>query len=398
MVAVVGGQAVSLAVGWLLYERTGNPWSLALVGLVQVVPVVAFFVAVGHVVDRYPRRRVLALAHVAHAATAFGLAAAAWLAWSTAAIYALLFLLGAARAFSAPAARAMLPQLVEPVQLPRVNALLAATFETASMVGPALGGYLIDLRGAPLVFLVGGACQIVFLGCLAAVRLRPTPPRSLEPEAQALLAGLRFVRKTPVLLAAVTLDLFGVLFGGAVALLPVFAKDVLEVGASGLGWLRAAPAAGAAATALLFTRLPPWRRPGKVLLLTVAGFGLATVGFGLSTSFPLSLACLFLVGAFDSVSVVIRLTLEQMVTPDALRGRVAAVNFVFIGLSNELGAFESGATAALVGPVLSVVGGGVISLLVVVLAARTWPELLRLGPLSTLRPARLPAPVTVAAP
>src|SRR5205085_2390065 len=183
------------------------------------------------------------------------------------------------------------------------------------------------------------------------------------------------------------LDLFAVLLGGAVALLPLFAKDVLAVGPAGFGWLRAAPGLGAVVVALAITRLRPWRRPGVALLAAVCGFGLATVGFGLSTTFWLSLACLFLTGAFDSVSVVVRMTLEQMVTPDALRGRVAATKFVFIGLSNELGAFESGATAALFGAVPSVVGGGIGTLVVAALVAWRWPALSRSGPLATLRPA-----------
>jgi hypothetical protein len=198
--------------------------------------------------------------------------------------------------------------------------------------------------------------------------------------------GFRFVRASPVYLAAITLDLFAVLFGGATALLPIFAKDVLNVGPSGLGWMRAAPAAGAFLAALAQTRLPPWQQPGRALLIAVAGYGVATIGLGLSRDFYLSMACLFATGVFDSVSIVIRLTLEQIITPDALRGRVAAIKSVFVGFSNEFGAFESGATAALFGPVASVVGGGMGVLLVVLAIRRVWPELYRLAPLHTLRP------------
>jgi MFS family permease len=195
-----------------------------------------------------------------------------------------------------------------------------------------------------------------------------------------------FIRRHPVFLAAITLDLFAVLFGGAVALLPVFAKDILHVGPVGLGWLRAAPALGAMGMALLMTRLPPWQRPGRVLLFVVAGFGLATIGFGLSQVMWLSLLCLFLTGVFDAVSVVIRLTLEQVLTPDRLRGRVSSIHYVFIGFSNELGAVESGGTAALFGPVASVAGGGLAAVLVVGVVAVLWPQLTRLGPLASLRP------------
>jgi hypothetical protein len=201
-----------------------------------------------------------------------------------------------------------------------------------------------------------------------------------------VLAGLRFVSASPVFLAAITLDLFAVLFGGAIALLPIFAKDILEVGPAGLGWLRAAPAAGGLAMALITTRLAPWERPGRVLLVAVTGFGLATIGFGLSRDLALSLLCLFVTGVCDNVSVVIRLTLEQMITPDALRGRVSAVKHLFVSMSNEIGALESGATAALFGPVLSVVGGGVATIGVVGLILWVWPVLGRLGPLHTLRP------------
>ena len=215
---------------------------------------------------------------------------------------------------------------------------------------------------------------------------RPASARPTTTGARELFAGFTFIRRRPVFLAAITLDLFAVLFGGAVALLPIFAKDILRVGPLGLGWLRAAPALGAMCMALVMTRLPPWRRPGYALLLTVAGFGLATLGFGLSRSMALSMICLFLTGVFDSVSVVIRLTLEQILTPDALRGRVSAIHYVFIGFSNEFGAFESGATAALLGPVLSVAGGGLAALLVVGLVALVWPDLARLGPLTSLQP------------
>jgi MFS family permease len=201
-----------------------------------------------------------------------------------------------------------------------------------------------------------------------------------------MFAGFAFIRRNPLFLAAITLDLFAVLLGGAVALLPMYAKDVLNVGPTGLGWLRAAPAAGALLMALVTTRLPPWKKPGVVLMAVVVGFGLSTIGFGLSTSFPLSLLCLFLTGVFDNVSVVIRLTLEQVLTPDSLRGRVSAVHHVFIGFSNELGSFESGATAALFGPVASVVGGGIGTVLIVGVVALAWPALAKLERLDQLKP------------
>ncbi len=194
------------------------------------------------------------------------------------------------------------------------------------------------------------------------------------------------MRRNPLFLAAITLDLFAVLFGGAVALLPIYAKDILQVGPAGLGWLRAAPGFGAMSMALVTTRLQPWRHPGRVLIWAVVGFGLATIGFGLSRWFVLSLACLYFTGVFDNLSVVIRLTLEQTITPDHLRGRVSAINYVFVGFSNEFGAFESGATAALFGPTISVVGGGIATIIIVGIVRMVWPNLSRIGPLHTLKP------------
>ena len=250
----------------------------------------------------------------------------------------------------------------------------------------ALGGWLIAIRhDATPAFLAAAVGQLLFVAILVRLPARQ-PAQGAAAKARDLFAGFSFIRRHPVFLAAMTVDLFAVLFGGAVALLPVFAEDILHVGPLGLGWLRAAPALGAMVMALLTTRLPPWQRPGRALLIAVVGFALATIGFGLSRSMALSLACLFLTGAFDAVSVVIRLTLEQVLTPDPLRGRVSALHYVFIGFSNELGGFESGSTAALFGPVVSVAGGGVAAIVVVAIVASVWPDLARLGPLDSLRP------------
>jgi len=317
---------------------------------------------------------------------ALGLALVSAVRGPIGAIYVLLALIGAARAFASPSVSTVLPQLLRPDQFANANSWLATIFQLASVTGPAIGGWLIALRGtATAAFVFATAGQLLFVVLLLRLPARP-PARQTTTSSRDLFAGFAFIRRHPVFLAAITLDLFAVLFGGAVALLPIFAKDILGVGAFGLGWLRAAPALGAMSMALITTRLPPWKRPGRALLLTVVGFALATIGFGLSRSMALSLLCLFLTGVFDAVSVVIRLTLEQVLTPDALRGRVSSIHYVFIGFSNELGGFESGATAALLGPVVSVAGGGVAALVVVALVALAWPELARLGPLDTLRP------------
>ncbi|MEZ5284289.1 MAG: MFS transporter [Vicinamibacterales bacterium] len=293
--------------------------------------------------------------------------------------------MGVGRAFGAPAVNTILPQLLPPATFANVNAWVASAVQLAAIMGPALGGLVIAVAGSSAAaFAVAAAAELSFVVLLAGVPKAPAARVAVSGEG--LFAGLSFVTRHPVFLAAITLDLFAVLFGGAVALLPIYAKDILQVGPAGLGWLRAAPAAGALTMALLTTRLPPWERPGRVLLAAVAGFGLATVGFGLSRHVGLSLACLFVVGVCDNISVVIRLTLEQVITPDALRGRVSAVKHLFVSMSNEIGAFESGATAALVGPVLSVAAGGLATFGVVGLVMWQWPALAGLGPLHTLRP------------
>ena len=385
--AVLGVQVTSTAVGWQLYERTGSAWALGLVGAIELAPVLALMFVAGNAADRYPRRHILVGAHVLLALACAGLLLVSWLGGAVALIYGSLFFIGVARAFSAPASSAMLPQLVRTEELANANAWLSSAYELAAISGPAIGGALIALTGsATAAFALGAASQGVFV--LAMLRLPAIRPLASAPhhDSRELFGGIDFIRRHPVYLAAITLDLFAVLLGGAVALLPIFAKDVLHAGPMGLGLLRAAPAVGAMLAALVATRLRPWAAPGRVLLIVVAGFGLATIGFGLSRSLWLSLGCLFLTGVFDAVSVVIRLTLEQVITPDALRGRVSAINFVFIGFSNELGAFESGATAALVGPVLSVVGGGIGTLVVVGVVAWAWPQLARIGALHTLKP------------
>ena len=384
---------INVAVGWLLYERTGSAWALGLVGAVELAPILFLMVAAGNAADRFPRRTVGVAAHALLTLAAAGLAVVSAQDGPTWVIYSLLALVGTARAFSAPAVNTILPQLLEPAEFANTNAWLATTYQLASIVGPAAGGLLIAATGgATAAFAAAAAGQAVFVLMLRTMPARTPAASSSQRSARDVFAGFRFVRANPLFLAAITLDLFAVLFGGAVALLPIFAKDILQVGPAGLGWLRAAPGLGALTMALVTTRLKPWPRPGVALLWVVAGFGVAMIGFGLSRSFAVSMVCLYFTGVFDNVSVVIRLTLEQTITPDHLRGRVAAINYVFIGFSNEFGAFESGATAALFGPTLSVVGGGFATLIVVVMVHALWPQLSRIGPLHTLAPAPARAP------
>ena len=390
--AIAGWQMINVTVGWQLYERTGDPWSLGLVGVVELAPVLLLMVVAGNAADRYPRRNVAIFAHGLVAVAALGLALVSWLQGPTQAIYALLAVIGTGRAFASPSVSTLLPQLLAPSEFANANAWLSSIFQLAAISGPAMGGVLIAQSGtATLPFAAAATGQVAFMILLRTLPSPRVATGSAARTAHDVFAGFRFIRHNPLFLAAITLDLFAVLFGGAVALLPIFAKDILEVGPAGLGWLRAAPGVGAFTMALVTTRLRPWQRPGRALLVAVAGFGVATLGFGLSRSFALSLACLFFAGVFDNVSVVIRLTLEQMITPDHLRGRVSAINYVFIGFSNEFGAFESGATAALFGPTLSVVGGGIATFIVVGVVAATWPQLARIGPLHSLAPAETAA-------
>ena len=383
----MGAQIISVAIGWELYERTGDPWALGLVGLFEVLPVFVLMIPAGNAADRFPRRNVGLVAYSALALSALGLCYISWSQAPVEIVYGLLVIIGGARSFASPSVESILPQIIERRQYGNAQAWLISAGQLSSISGPAIGGLLIAAFGsATWTYLIAAVLELVWIAMLCTFPSIKPVTSEHKQTVRDLFAGLAFIRRNPVFLAAITLDLFGVLLGGAVALLPIYAKDILQVGPTGLGVLRAAPAVGALLTALLMAHLPPWQKPGRVLLLVVAGFGLASVGFGLSTNMYLSLACLFLTGAFDSISMVIRATLEQMITPDHLRGRVLAVEYMFIGFSNELGAFESGAVAALVGPIFAVVSGGIGTLVVVAAVAVLCPSLARLGPLHTLRP------------
>jgi MFS family permease len=381
----LGQQMLSVAVGWELYERTASALALGLVGLVQIVPVILLALPAGHVADRYDRRLLVLGTQLLLALCSLGLALISFAQGPILLIYACLLGIGIARAFNSPASSTLLPQTVPPEQFTNAVTWNSSTWQLSAMLGPALGGLLIALsRSAALVYLCDVAACLLFV--LALSRLHSQQPaRSTETlTTQSLLAGVRYLRQSKVLLAAITLDMFAVLLGGATTLLPVFAKDILQVGPSGLGWLRAAPSVGAVLTAISLAYLPPMRRAGRTLLWAVAGFGLATIVFGVSRSFLLSLLMLALLGALDNISVVIRSTLLLVYTPDALRGRISAVNSVFIGASNELGGFESGLAAALLGPVAAVALGGVGTILVVIAVALIWPQMRRLGRLDVV--------------
>jgi len=370
-------QAYDVGVGWFVYDVTRSAFALGLVGLAVFLPNLALSLIGGEVADRLDRRRIGALAYAAMATAAVGVTicvvAAITTPWP---IYGLAALLGVARAFGNPANQALVPSLVPRDTFANAVAWSGSAWQTSTIAGPALGGLLYAL-GPTVVFVFAAAAFGVAAAAVARITPRPPAGSRDKPSLDTLFAGLRFIRSRPAILGAISLDLFAVLLGGATALLPIYARDILSTGPWGLGVLRSAPAVGAAVTALLLTRFPIRRRSGAIMFAAVGAFGVATVGFGLSTSLPLSLAFLVALGASDMISVVIRQTLVQHDTPDAMRGRVSAVNSVFIGASNELGQFESGAVAAAIGPVGSVVVGGLGTLVVAVLWSRLFPDLRR---------------------
>jgi len=375
-----GNQMLMVAVGWQMYELTGSAWDLGLVGLYQFLPALLLTLVAGHVADQFHRGRIVAACLVTQASVALILMAATqgWGAsrgWaSRELLLGVSVMLGVARAFQMPAQQALTPMLVPPAMLPRAMAFSSAGMQAAIIGGPALGG-VIFVAGATAVYATSTFLFATGCGLIAVLRYDHVPPPREPVSVRTLLAGAEFVWQRKALLGAVSLDLFAVLLGGAVALLPMFAKDILHVGPWGLGLLRAAPAAGALLISGVLTRWPLERRVGRTMLLAVALYGVCMVVFGLSTSFVLSLAALAVSGGADMVSVVVRQTLVQIETPNDMRGRVSAINSVFIGASNQLGEFESGATAALLGPVGSVVVGGIGTLLVAAFWLKGFPAL-----------------------
>jgi MFS family permease len=370
-------QMQAVAIGWQVYDLTGSALDLGLVGLAQFIPGFALSLLVGHIADRYDRRLILRICMGIEALATLALALAGLFGGLTVGkLFAAIFVIGAARASELPTLHALMPQLVPPQLIPRAAAASASSNQTAIILGPALGGLAYAL-GPALVYALAAAGFIAASLLISAIRVAlPAPPRE-RPSLASLFGGVAFVRGHPALMGAISLDLFAVLLGGATALLPIYARDILRTGPWGLGLLRSAPALGALAASLVLARRPLDGGVGRKLFVAVIAFGLATCVFALSTSFPLSLAALAALGAADSVSVVIRFSLVQIETPDALRGRVSAVNSMFIGASNSLGEFESGATAALFGTVPATLLGGIGSILVALLWRRFFPALFR---------------------
>jgi MFS family permease len=372
-----GFQMLSVAVGWQIYAITGRAFDLGLIGLVQFVPSLLLALPAGHVADQFERRRIVLVGQLVE-----WLAIAALAGLSLAhdihelGILALVCVIGVAKAFEFPALQSMLPALVPARILPRAMAVNASAGQAAMIMGPALGGFLY-VAGPGVVYLVAAALYLVSVTMLVRLRYEQAPPRREPATLKTLFAGVHFIRRRPDVLGVISLDLFAVLLGGATALLPIFARDILHTGPWGLGLLRAAPAAGALLMSLWLARHDMQRRVGPIMFASVAGFGVATLVFAVSTALWLSLLALFALGAFDMVSMVIRGALVQLDTPDDMRGRVSAVNAIFINTSNQLGEFESGMLAAWLGAVNATVLGGIGTLLVVGLWMAMFPSLRR---------------------
>lgn len=386
--ALIGMKLQGFTVNWEVYVRTQSNWNVALVSFLQFVPVLLLSIPAGQLADRFPRKLILGLGLIFLTAGSLGLA---WLSWTAAPIewmYLCLLINGTAKAITQPAKGAMLPLLVPKDRFTSAVTWNSSTFELATVLGPSLAGILLWMWNLPaLIYLMEALSSFVFLLLLLGIRMRPQTFLRRAASWTELLDGVRFVFQQKIILGAITLDLFAVLLGGAVSLLPVYAVSILKVDAWGMGMMQAMPAVGAICTAIAVAHLPPLERAGRTLLWAVAGFGVATIVFGFSRSYPLSLFMLFLTGVFDNVSVQVRQTLMQLLTPDEMRGRVAAVNGVFIGASNELGGTESGLVAhwfrrsndVSFGPTVSVVSGGIGTLLVVLMVAKWFPGIRNYG-------------------
>ncbi len=390
LIAVFGQQMLVVAVGWDLYERTHSAMALGLVGLTQMLPMVLCTLPAGHIADNFERKRIIAVCMAAVALASVGLTLINALGAPVVWIYVCLFVAGVARTFLWPASASFMPHLVPRHLFARAVTWNSGSFHLSSVAGPAAGGAVIAVaRSALPVYAFNAVAAFACMLLIMAIRRRHRVAVREQMTPGSVLAGFRFVFANRIILGTITLDMFAVLLGGATALLPVYAKDVLGVGPTGLGLLQAAMPLGAVACALFLAHRPPMERAGRALLWAVVVFGLATIGFGVSRWFWLSFALLVVCGMVDNVSVVVRHTLVQLLTPDEKRGRVSAVNSLFIGTSNELGGFESGTVAHWFGPALgntiatgaliSVVSGGVGTILVVLAVAWVWPELRRYG-------------------
>ena len=375
-IAGLAFSALTTVVAFQVYDLTHDPLALGWLGLVEGIPALALALYGGHVADRLDRRSIVIVTSAVATLAAVALAVLAAGSTPLLGVLAVIFAIGVAAGFERPALTALQAQVIPREDAVRGVSIMNSVSQAGFLAGPALGGVAIAVVGVALTYAALAALLAVATGCLVFIERRPVPERAEdEPIGRSLLGGVRYVIRTPALLASMALDLFAVFFGGAVALLPIFAADVLHVGPVGLGVLRTAPSVGALAVMLVAARWPPGRHAGRTLLLAVAGFGISIIVFGLSTVFVVSVLALLAAGITDGVSMVIRSTILRVLSPERIRGRVAAVNWVFIGASNELGAFESGVAARLFGAVPAVVGGGLLTMAVVGVVAALVPSL-----------------------
>ena len=392
-IASFGQQMLGTAVGWDLYERTNSYSALAFVGMATIVPLLLLTLPAGHVAEQHDRRMIIVWMEVLTAVSSLGLTVVSWLHAPVLLTFAFLALSAAARAFLWPASQAILPQLVPRSELPAAITWNSGSFQISAALGPVAGGLLYHFcHTASVVYAFNVVAALVCAWLVRGIRTRLSGLAQRQKMTVAVLrGGLDFVFRTPIILATISLDLFAVLLGGATALMPVYARDILHVGVAGQGFLQAALPIGSASMAFVLAYRPPMQKAGRSLLLAVAGFGLATIVFGLSTSFWLSMAMMFVCGATDNISVVVRQTLVQILTPDALRGRVSAINMLFISTSNEFGEVESGFVANYLGPVATVVAGGIGTILVVLATGAIWPSLRKFGRLDEEPAKSIPA-------
>ncbi|MBN9365206.1 MULTISPECIES: MFS transporter [unclassified Devosia] len=378
----VAFQGSAVAIGWLIYDRTRNPFDLGLVGLFQFLPMLVLTFLAGHVADQFDRRQIGLICQVIEAVTMGFIALGIWQGWlPTWGIFAAVTVLGAAQAFERPSMAALLPGIVPTAQLQSAVATSTSVMQTALIIGPALGGILYGF-GDVVPFLASGLLFLVASYNVLKIEKPATLPARAPMTVESVFAGVVFIKSKPVMLGSISLDLFAVLLGGATAMLPVYARDILHAGPWALGFLRMAPAIGAVAMSLLLARFPLQHRVGLKMLVAVAIFGLATIVFAYSTNIVLSVVMLIILGASDTVSVVVRSSLVQLLTPDHMRGRVNAVNSLFIGTSNQLGEFRAGVFAGFMGPVAAVAFGGIGTLAVVLLWSRLFPALRKVDTLS----------------
>ncbi|MBI5296274.1 MAG: MFS transporter [Chloroflexi bacterium] len=376
VITTFAGQMLNFAIMWEIWLRTHSTFALGLVGLVQVVPIILLSLPGGHIADQYNRKRIVIVMQGVLIACSLGLAYLSYIEGPLVWIYACLLGIGIARAFYDPAASTLLPQTIPPSLFTSAATWSSSAWQFAAIVGPTVAGFIVAVfKNVTVIYVFDAVAAGIFIFLLSLIRGRELALARKATTLESLLEGWNFIKNTRVLLAAITLDMFAVLFGGAVALLPVYATDILQVGPTGLGIMRAAPSIGAILMAFALAHLPPMKQAGKTLLWAVAGFGIATIVFGVSRSFWLSILMLGLLGGLDNISVVIRHTLMLTRVPDEMRGRASAVNSIFISTSNEMGAFESGSVAALIGTTPSVVLGGVGTILVVLAVAGVFPEM-----------------------